>query len=257
LDSVVESVTGKSYQSLKNTYGALRAIQDDVLNRAIVDARKNAKGFFDLGEVFATGDLVSGLLSMNPAVAVRGTVMRGVINAIKSINNPNRIVKNMFSVVDRAYKPIAKESVNVGERLLEGVPGQAQKLISGPAKSKILEASSMAGEGFERVMPKEAAERIGAQVKRVMDAVNGRKALPAPQSFERVSPQEAYKRIREFAFKYWSPSQKKIVIPDNIIFGSKAKTILQQMKINPLTGELPNQKALTAFEIAWKRAKQQ
>lgn len=105
LDDFVETTTGKSgFQGLKNEYGALRSLEEEVSKRAIVEARRSAKGFFDLTDVFTGGELVSGLLTGNASQIIKGSAGRSIKEYIKFINNPNRIVKKMFQQVDNAIQ---------------------------------------------------------------------------------------------------------------------------------------------------------
>lgn len=106
LDKAVDGLGG-AYQGLKNEFGALRAIQDDVMKRALVDARKNNKGLADLGDIFAKGDIVNGLLSMQPGMLAGGVAKQTLFSYVKKLNDPNRMVKNMFNVVERASKRAA------------------------------------------------------------------------------------------------------------------------------------------------------
>lgn len=222
LDDLIEGITGQSYQALKNKYGALRTIQEEVTKRAIVDARKNVKGFFDLGEIFSAGDIVKGLMSMNPSEVAKGGAMRAMIAMIKSINNPNRMIKNMFYLIDKAHRPaletVAKSGEEIGQRMI-GSQG-SKLLLEGPKPSRFLEASEKFGEGFER-----------------------------------MAPQEALKRIRDFAFKHYSAAEKKIVFPEGMIFSDRTKTLLRGMGINPYSGEVKSPRILNAFEAALRRAK--
>lgn len=103
LDDFVEDVTKKAgFQDLKNEYGALRSLEDEVAKRAIVEARRSAKGFFDITDVFTGGELVSGILTGNASQIIKGAAGRGLKEWIKFINNPNRIIKKMFQQVDNA-----------------------------------------------------------------------------------------------------------------------------------------------------------
>lgn len=105
LDGVVTSLTGKNFQDLKTKYSALKTIEKDVINRAIVDARKNAKGLIDFTDIFSAGDIVRGLSTMNPADIAKGTIQTAVKSYLKAFNDPNRYVKNMFSGVSKVYQP--------------------------------------------------------------------------------------------------------------------------------------------------------
>lgn len=111
LDETVSGLTGKEYQSLKNQYASLKAIEKDVNHRAIVDARKNKIG---IGENFANlmsaSEAVHGILSMNPASLASSVGIKGVMAYIKHINDPNVIVKNMFNKVGKKAEKLKKIS---------------------------------------------------------------------------------------------------------------------------------------------------
>jgi hypothetical protein len=96
LDGVIDQATGADYQGLKNTYGALKTIERDVNRRAIVDARKNIRGLIDFSDIFSGSQVVHGIMAMNPSVVAAGFTAKMISNTIKWINDPNRIVKNMF-----------------------------------------------------------------------------------------------------------------------------------------------------------------
>jgi hypothetical protein len=101
LDDAIEQATGNSgFQALKNEYGALRTLEEEVAKRAIVDARKAAKGFFDMTDIFTGGELISGLLTSNPASIIKGAAGRGIKERIKFLTDPNNIVRKMFEDVD-------------------------------------------------------------------------------------------------------------------------------------------------------------
>lgn len=106
LDTAIQTLDD-SYSALKREYGSLRGIQDEVTKRAVVDSGKNIKGFFDLSDVFSTGDIVKGLIRMNPADIAKGTAQKGIMAYFKNLNNPNRIIKDMFNTVEKSYKPPA------------------------------------------------------------------------------------------------------------------------------------------------------
>jgi hypothetical protein len=97
LDAVIETATGGGYQALKNSYGALKTIEKEVAHRAVVDARRNLKGLVDFTDIYTSGELIAGLATMSPGMIVKGVTWKGVQQYIKMMNNPNRIVKNMFS----------------------------------------------------------------------------------------------------------------------------------------------------------------
>lgn len=101
LDNAIETYSGPGYQDFKRRYGALSSIEKEVAQRATVDARKNVKGFFDLADIASTGEFVLGLARLDPANMAAAGAIHGMKRYIKFLNDPNRIVKTMFSDVEK------------------------------------------------------------------------------------------------------------------------------------------------------------
>lgn len=101
LDLVIQKTTGKEYQGLKNKYGDLRAIENDVTKRSIVDARKNNKGLIDFTDIFSGHQIIKGMMTKDPASMAGGVAVKGISRYYKMLNDPNKIVKNMFSDVEK------------------------------------------------------------------------------------------------------------------------------------------------------------
>lgn len=113
LDNVIEQAVGPGYQQLKNTYGALSSLEKDVTHRAIVESRKNIKGLIDFSDIFSGGEVVRGILSMNPATVGKGMAMKSISALYKHWNNPNTIVSSMFGKVEQnliKHSVISKET---------------------------------------------------------------------------------------------------------------------------------------------------
>lgn len=118
LDKVIESATGKEYQSLKNKYGALSAIEKEVNKRFIVDARKNAKGLLDFTDI-ASGNQVISAVTRGDALRIANAATTKIISEIyKKFNDPNEAIKKMFKNVD-ALKS-RKESFTPNSALFRG-----------------------------------------------------------------------------------------------------------------------------------------
>lgn len=114
LDTAIETATGKEYQALKNQYGALKAIENDVVRASMRDARKNVKGLLDYTDIFTGGQMISGALSLNPSMFAKGAVERGFKEWIKFMNDPNRAVSKIFDVIDSsAPKPFKPTSATL------------------------------------------------------------------------------------------------------------------------------------------------
>lgn len=100
LDDGITGLTGSEYQALKNQYGALKAIEKDVIKASLRDARKNVKGLIDFTDIFSGGQVVSGLASMNPATIATGAAQKAITELYKHLNDPNRAISKMFEAAD-------------------------------------------------------------------------------------------------------------------------------------------------------------
>lgn len=104
LDTAIENTEGPGYQALKNKYGALKAMEADVTKRAQVYGRQNIKGLIDYSDIFTAGQVVKGVLTMNPAEIATGVFGKAVKEFIKWKNSPDRGIEQMFN---EAQKPSA------------------------------------------------------------------------------------------------------------------------------------------------------
>ena len=66
--------------------------------------------------------MVAGIVSMNPAFIARGAVAKSIASFYKYINNPNRIVKSMFSSVEKVLEKQVKE---ISKRIPSSAMGRA------------------------------------------------------------------------------------------------------------------------------------
>lgn len=96
LDSGVSGLTGEQYGALKKQYGALKSIEKDVIKASLREARKGSKGLIDFTDIFSGGQVVNGLLSLNPAQVASGLTQKAISEFYKYLNNPNRAIEKMF-----------------------------------------------------------------------------------------------------------------------------------------------------------------
>ncbi len=97
LDNTISSITGKEYQELKNQYGGLRAIEEDVGRKAIVEGRKHVKGLIDFSDLYSGAEAVRGILRLDPSAIAASAATKGLARYYKYLNSPNTAVRNMFS----------------------------------------------------------------------------------------------------------------------------------------------------------------
>lgn len=111
LDSVIENaknIDDPSYAALKGQYAALKAIEKDVAHRSLVLARQQgAVGAAGLGkyvDIFSGGDMVSGLLTLNPALFARGVAQSALTRFVQYMNSPERAIQEMFRAAEMELK---------------------------------------------------------------------------------------------------------------------------------------------------------
>jgi len=113
MDDVINKATGSEYQALKNQYAALKAMEKDVSQRAIVNARKSQIGLIDFSDIFSAGDVISGIVSAQPALMAKGVSQNLLKNIFKKITDPDRAIKGMFKQADEVLsKELLPEVVN-------------------------------------------------------------------------------------------------------------------------------------------------
>lgn len=108
LDESIESAAGPGYADLKKAYGALKSIEADVVKRSIVDARKNAKGLLDFSDIYTGSEMLSGLLTFNPAQFAKGAAGVGIKKYLQALNDPNRAISRMFKQADALLNTVAE-----------------------------------------------------------------------------------------------------------------------------------------------------
>lgn len=96
LDKAIEGATGEKYQALKNQYGAVRSIEQDVMKAILRDQKRNTVGLVDFSDILSGGQLVSGIVSMNPSQIAQGATQAGIKQYFKFLNDPNQNIRRMF-----------------------------------------------------------------------------------------------------------------------------------------------------------------
>ena len=162
LDSAVEKY---GYQELKNQYGALRSIEKEVSNRAIVDARKNTKGLIDFADIASAAEAARAVASMSAGPAASAAAIKAMKEFYKYLNNPNRVVRKMFSEADRL---IATRGGAIPLKALP--PGPRAMPLGRPDGSYVrgvpaeVQVTGDLGDVIPGAAPSNAAERLGRDV---------------------------------------------------------------------------------------------
>lgn len=104
LDDVITKAVGPGYQELKNRYGALKAIEKEVNNRASVVARQEKGGglFGRIAGVASAEEVLRGFLTLDPVALARGAAMKGFAEIVKMRRDPNRVIAKLFERADQS-----------------------------------------------------------------------------------------------------------------------------------------------------------
>lgn len=103
LDKAVEAMVGPGYQALKNQYGALRAVEKDVVDRALREASRRGGGLSgNIGDIAAAHSVISGVLHGNLATAAAGGGLSAYTHIMRWMRSPNRAVSRLFDVAEQA-----------------------------------------------------------------------------------------------------------------------------------------------------------
>lgn len=100
LDNTITKSVGDGYQPLRNKLMTLKTIEKEVAHRVNVASRQNKKGLLDFTDIFTGGELVAGLMMMNPAIIAKATAQKGIKELYKHLNSPDYMTKTMFSGVE-------------------------------------------------------------------------------------------------------------------------------------------------------------
>ena len=123
LDEGISQISGPGYQELKNLYGSLVHIETDVMRRAVVDARKNIKGLIDFSDIFSGSEVIRGLMARDPSMVGMGVTAKGIASFYRKLNDPNRIVKNLFQEAEGIIGKQISPDLPAGKELVGRTAG--------------------------------------------------------------------------------------------------------------------------------------
>jgi hypothetical protein len=201
LDETIEGATGGEYQALKNQYASLKAIENDVVRASMRDARKNVKGLLDYTDIFTGGQMIGGVLSLNPSMFTKGAIERGFKEYIKFLNDPNRAVSKMFEKLEIDTNLKFNPESEVGKYLKNPKLGLSIEDIS--KNSSVANQS----EGVSKKL-------LSQSKKAYSDTTTSSKVS---QSLSQQAPK--YKTAEEFVYQNRSPKSIENIITEGLKSG--------------------------------------
>lgn len=161
LDDVIFNFTGGNYKQLRSQFSALKSIEKDATRAAQRMLNRQSKGLGDLTDIFTGGDLVSGILTMNPTSAARGIFGKSIQMYYKYLNNPDRYIRKIFNELGETTQP--QRLINRGLPVNSGKisPTDAIPLPKGKGETlkttQKLDSLNPTGGVFAKYTPKQRA----------------------------------------------------------------------------------------------------
>jgi hypothetical protein len=114
LDEVITEATGSKYQVLRSQYSSLKSLEDDLVRKFQQDARQIGGGLPEYMAGYASGDLLAGILQMNPAQILKGVAVGTFATLKRKLSNPQRFLQRSFKLLEE------KEVNDVMKRMFGG-----------------------------------------------------------------------------------------------------------------------------------------
>lgn len=133
LSSSADSALKETFQSLKNRYGALKSIENDVNKSLIGQQRRKNKSLIDYTDIFTGQQLAEGVFKMNPTNIVKAATTYAGKQMIKRANNENVIISNVFKNYEKSLNPsllqkTSKDVIKSGKKSLPVIPSSIESL---------------------------------------------------------------------------------------------------------------------------------
>ena len=134
LDNSIKNGSSASsqYTQLKSFYGKIKTIEDEISKRALVEARKNAKGLSStILDSLSWWEFTSAVLSLDPVKAGKAWVMNLISRYYNYVNNPNTQLNNLFKLVERTNNPTTTQTITqwIKNTVNQWVKNVAQQVV--------------------------------------------------------------------------------------------------------------------------------
>jgi hypothetical protein len=125
LDYGIERYAGPGYQELRREYGALKAIEADVVRRSGVVARLEKGGgiWGRLGDISSVFEFGRAVATLDPVHAVTAGTIKGITEFVKRSREPNRVITKLFRQAEDVVKGFPGPKPTVEQRVRLGAVG--------------------------------------------------------------------------------------------------------------------------------------
>lgn len=98
LDEAVMSATGPGYQVLRNRYGALRSVEDDIAKATQREANRRYPGLLgEFADTAASAEVLRGIVTLNPHAVMHAGAIKAAQKMVRYMHGPNRAIERMFA----------------------------------------------------------------------------------------------------------------------------------------------------------------
>lgn len=180
LDDVIFNFTAGDYKALRSQFSALKSIEKDATRTAQRMLNRQKKGLGDLTDIFTGGDLISGILTANPASVSRGLIGKGIQLAYKALNDPDRYIRKIFNELGETTQP--QRLINRGLPVNSGKISPTDAIPLPKGKGEILKSTQKldslnpTGSVFSKYTPKQRATAELADNITTLDKTIGKSA---------------------------------------------------------------------------------
>jgi hypothetical protein len=97
LDQTITGLQGPGYQALRDTYGALKAVEQNVVKAVVREGNRMPKGVADyLGGISEIAHIAHGVATLNPGAIAKGVGYGAGRAYMRRMSDPNKMVQNLF-----------------------------------------------------------------------------------------------------------------------------------------------------------------
>lgn len=97
------SKAGKEYQQFRNDYASLKSIEDALVREYQKVMRKKGSGLSAYADMISNAEILSSVISANPALMAKGLAFKLGAKLIKSAQDPETYLRQAFEGIDRLY----------------------------------------------------------------------------------------------------------------------------------------------------------
>lgn len=102
IDITLETVSDAPlFRELYSDYSSLKAIEDGLVQKAQMEARRLGGGLADYVDVFSVPEIFTGIITANPTLIFTGTARTVLNRLLKFYKNPERALRSAFKDADK------------------------------------------------------------------------------------------------------------------------------------------------------------